>query len=110
MKIKHKKKPAEHIRIANERIEELFKQADAVFNKDPSLANRYVYLARKISMKYKVKIPSTLKRKFCKHCYSYLRPGKNCRARIAKHRVVYYCLNCKRFMRFVIKKRHGGRP
>ncbi len=91
--------------IAKKRIKELFEEADKVFNKNPKLADRYVELARKISMKTKVRIPGELKRKFCKHCYSYLRPGKNCRVRNYKSRVVYYCENCKKYMRFQIKKK-----
>jgi ribonuclease P protein subunit RPR2 len=105
MKTRYWKKPSEHRRIAEERIKELFRQADLAFDERPDLSNRYVEMARKISMKFKVKIPPTLKRKFCKHCYHYLRPGKTCRVRIAKSRVIYYCLKCKNFMRFVIKKK-----
>jgi ribonuclease P protein subunit RPR2 len=101
----HKKKSFEHRQIAEERIAELFKQADMMFSRNKILANRYVFLARKISMKYKVKIPRELKRKFCKECSAYLRPGVNCRIRTAKGRVIYYCLDCKRFMRFVIGKK-----
>ena len=44
----------------------LFKQAELRFKKQPELSNRYIELARKIAMKYKVKIPRELKRKFCK--------------------------------------------
>ncbi|HLC98646.1 MAG TPA: ribonuclease P protein component 4 [Candidatus Nanoarchaeia archaeon] len=104
MKRRYSKKPSEHLKIAKERIEELFRQADLAFDERPDLSGRYVSLARSISMKYKVKIPSYLKRKFCKHCYSYLRPGKTARVRIAKQRVIYYCNNCRRFMRFAIRK------
>ena len=104
MKRRHSRKPAEQREIAEERIRELFRQADMMFSRNKALADKYVGLARKIAMKYKVKIPGQLKRKFCKHCYCYLKPGKNCRVRIAKGRVIYYCLECKRFMRFVIKK------
>ena len=92
-------------KIALERIKQLFKEADSVFNENPKLANRYVQLARKISMKVKLRMPRTLKRKFCKHCYTYLKPGKNCRVRNYKSRVVYYCENCKKYMRFVINKK-----
>lgn len=113
MKHKYARKPSEHINIAKERIGELFRQADLVFGENKTLANRYISLARNISMRYKVKIPHNLKRKFCKHCYRYLKPGVNCRVRIAKKRVIYYCLSCKRFMRFVInkssKKKNGNR-
>lgn len=104
MKRRHSKKPAEQRAIAEERIRELFRQADSMFSRSRKLADRYVELARKISMKYKVRIPRQLKRRFCKHCHCYLKPGVNCRVRIAKGRVIYYCLSCKRFMRFGISR------
>ena len=96
-----KRNKTEEKRIARERIRILFEQADKRFNTDKALANRYVTLARKISMKYKVRIPRELKRKFCKHCYKYLKPGVNLRIRTRKDKVVYYCMECKKFMRFV---------
>ena len=99
----YKSKPKGQVNIAKERISELFKQAGDVFDEDPKLANRYVELARKISMKIKVKIPASLKRKFCKHCYCYLAPGKNCRVRTHEGKVVYYCQQCKKYMRFPYK-------
>ena len=86
--------------IAIERIEILFQQAREIFNKDKDLSNRYVHLARTIAMKYKLRIPKQLKRQFCKYCYSYLMPGKNLRVRARKGKIVYYCLDCKKFMRF----------
>ena len=100
MKQKHQKKPIEQRKIALERIRTLFKEAKTAFNQDPKLSNRYVELARKIAMKYKVRIPKQLKRQFCKHCYSYLVPGKNLRVRARKGKIVYSCLECKKFMRF----------
>lgn len=90
--------------IALERIKILFKQAKQVFKKNKSLANRYVTLARKIAMKAKIRIPKDLQKQFCKHCYKYLVPGVNCRVRTVNKKLVYYCLNCKRYMRFPIKK------
>jgi len=86
--------------IAKERIEILFKEADKIYKKSIKLADRYIELARKIAMKAKVKIPIIYKRKFCKHCYAYLIPGKTSRVRIHKHRVIYYCLKCKKYTRF----------
>ena len=102
-KRKHSRKPESQVKIAKERIQELFRQADVMFDEDPKLSNRYVQIARKISMKFKVRIPSQLKRKFCKHCYCFLKPGKNCRVRTHEGKVVYYCNNCKKFMRFPYK-------
>jgi len=100
MKKRYSKKPDEFKKIALERVKKLFKEADLAFKENPNLSNRYVALARKIAMKYKVNIPSDLKRKYCKHCYCYLKPGKNCRVRIQNNKVVYFCSNCKRYMRF----------
>lgn len=90
-------------KIAQERIKILFEEADKVFNKDPKLANRYVDLARKIAMKVNLRIPRNLKRKFCKHCYSYLKPGINSRTRIHKNKIIIYCKNCKKYTRIPLK-------
>ena len=84
--------------IALERIKVLFEEAGKTDDLD--LANEYVKKARKLAMRYNVKIPSELKRKFCKHCNSYLKPGVNLRVRTNKGKVVYYCMNCKKYMRF----------
>ena len=104
MKRKHKEKPKKHKEIALERIKILFEQARIAFKDNPALSNRYVKLARKLAMKYKVRMPRELKRKYCKHCYTYLRPPYNARVRIHNGKVVYTCYNCKKFMRFVLKK------
>ena len=88
--------------IAKQRIKELFKQADTT--EDLKKANRYIYLARKIAMKLNIKIPSQLKRKFCKHCYSYFKFGVNARKRIRNKKIIYYCLNCKKYTRIPYKK------
>ena len=91
--------------IAKQRIKILFSEADKIFSKDKKLANRYVDLARRIAMKSNLRIPKEYKRKFCKHCYSYLKPGKNLRIRTKNKKVVYYCLECKKFMRFPLLKK-----
>lgn len=101
--MKRRYKSKEHQKIAKERVEVLFKQAKEMFKEDPKFSDRYVYLARKIAMKYKVKIPSRLKRKFCKHCYKYLVPSVNCRVRAQRGKIVYYCLSCKKFARLPYK-------
>lgn len=104
MKQRYSKKSKEFKEIAKERIEVLFEEAKMAFNSDPKLSNRYVKLARELAMKAKVKIPSLLKKRFCKHCYSYLVPSKNVRIRLQKAKLVYYCLNCKKYMRFPYTK------
>ena len=87
-------------KIALQRIHVLFLQAEKKFaEKKFELSDRYVELARKISMKYLVRIPKEYRRKFCKRCYSYLIPGKNCQIRLTKHKVVKTCLKCGHIMR-----------
>jgi len=96
-KLLKKKKEAEE---AAKKIIEYFKLAS-----ESNKANDYVRKARNLSMKYKLKIPLALKRRFCKHCYSYLIPGKNLRVRLQGQKVIYYCLECKKFTRIPYWKR-----
>lgn len=91
--------------IAKERIKILFQQADKAFSKNKTLANRYVTLARKIAMKVKIRIPTELKRKFCKHCYKYLMHGVNARVRTRGGKVIISCLECKKFTRIPIRRK-----
>ncbi|HLC96691.1 MAG TPA: ribonuclease P [Candidatus Nanoarchaeia archaeon] len=77
-------------------IESLFKKAASAEKKD---ADEYVRKARRLAMRHKVQL-GLLKRRFCKHCYSYLRPGLNCRVRTKEGKVVYYCSACRNYMRF----------
>ena len=81
--------------IARQRIHHLFREADRrAMEGRLELANRYVYLARKIAMRYLVRIPKQYRHRFCRKCNSYLLPGKTCRVRLKKHRVVITCYNC----------------
>ncbi len=91
-------------KIALERIKILFKEADQVFKEDPKLANRYVKLARKLAMKINIRLDKNLKRKFCKYCYSFLKPGINCRIRTRENKLIYYCFNCKNYTRIPFRK------
>lgn len=90
--------------IAKNRIERLFKLAEeCAFHNKLELSNRYIFLARKISMRYLVPIPKKFKRRFCKHCYYYLIPGNNCRVRIYRSKIVVNCCNCKKYTRIPLR-------
>lgn len=85
----------ERQRIAIERIHRLFSEAEKMAKENRmELCRRYVEIARKISMKYLVRIPRVYRLRYCKKCLSYLVPGKNCRIRLKKRKVVLTCLNC----------------
>jgi len=81
--------------IARERIQRLFDMAES----DRKMADRYVALARKIAMKVNLRLPSVMKRKFCKNCGAYLRPGVNCRVRTRNGKLVCYCFACRHIYR-----------
>ncbi len=83
-------------KIAEERIEILFSEADEKFGEDSRLADRYVEIARNIGEKAQISITSDLKKRFCSSCDSYLKPGKNCTVRIdsEKNLIKYRCGEC----------------
>jgi len=98
-----KKRKLEQKEAAKEHLRTLFRQADEAFTEDPSLAHRYVKMARDIQMKHKVRMPREYKRKYCKHCYHYIRTGVNGRVRIRDGVLTVYCENCKKFTRVPFK-------
>jgi len=87
--------------IAKNRIIRLFNMAEQrALSGDFELADRYVEIARRISMKNLVPIPKEFKRCFCKHCYSYLLPGTNSRFRLHRKKIIIFCKNCNKYTRF----------
>jgi len=91
--------------IAKRRINKLFILAhEKALQGEINLSNRYVKLARKLSMKYLTPIPSEFKHTFCKHCYQYLISDKNSRVRIKRGKILIYCSSCNNFTRILIKK------
>jgi ribonuclease P protein subunit RPR2 len=80
-------------KIAKERIEILFKMMEKMKDEDYELARRYVELARRIAMKYRLKLPKRFKVLFCKKCLYPYKSGRF-RVRVRKSRVIITCLNC----------------
>lgn len=97
------KKKAVNREIAQERIGVLFSLADSEALRGKfTLSDRYVQLARRIGMRYKVRIPKEFKGRFCKYCDCYLLPSKTSQVRTnpLHHRVEVLCLKCGRRMFF----------
>lgn len=102
---KYKKEKREQKQIAKKRINKLFLLSEKKARENRlDLADRYVEIARKISMRYLIPIPKNLKKRFCKHCYCFLVPNKNCRIRINRGKIIIYCYNCKKYTRIPFKK------
>jgi ribonuclease P protein subunit RPR2 len=82
-------------KIANERIEILFRLAEReALRGNSTRANRYASLAAKIGMRYNVRLPREFKRRYCRKCHVFLVPGKNCRVRISRGKVTTTCGEC----------------
>lgn len=82
------------LKIARERIDILFKLAEESFKKHPERADRYVEMARNIATKYNMRMPRIWKRRFCKNCNKFLKPGSNCQIRLRDSCVTIKCLKC----------------
>ena len=72
-------------------------------------ANRYVELARKIGMRYNVRIPRWYRRRYCKQCHSYLMPSFNCRVRLRGRKAVIFCEECGSYMRIPFSREWKGK-
>ncbi|MCI4318639.1 MAG: ribonuclease P [Thermoplasmata archaeon] len=83
------------IRIAHERIGDLFAAA-AVESRGPhpELAHRYVRLARRIGMRYNVRLPVEYRELYCRACSSFWSEGVTVRTRLRQGRRVRTCLLC----------------
>lgn len=99
--MRSRSKPEYQLKIARERIQILFDEAEKA---DPKLARRYVELARKIGMRYNVRIPRDLKRKYCKHCHAFLRFGANAKHSVRKGVVTIKCFSCNKTMHYPYRK------
>ena len=92
--------------IALERILILFENAVETLEREPELAQSYADLARRIGMRYKVRIPAKYRRMICRKCKSFILPGVNCKVRTRTSRephIVITCLKCGSHMRIPLK-------
>ncbi|TFG10950.1 ribonuclease P [Candidatus Heimdallarchaeota archaeon] len=82
-------------------------QADDAIQTDNDLAQKLANQARRVQMRTRVKFPAEWKRRFCKHCKSFLYPGKNCRVRLSSSNkvIAILCFNCNRYSRIPYYKR-----
>ncbi|MBI4895696.1 MAG: ribonuclease P [Candidatus Aenigmarchaeota archaeon] len=94
-------KPIDQIKIAKERIVILFDQAEkAAESKKKGSADRYVEMARKIGMRYNVRIPSNLRRKFCRKCKRFLYKNLSADIKEEKGFLKITCINCGKKMQY----------
>ncbi|MDH7564454.1 MAG: ribonuclease P protein component 4 [Candidatus Bathyarchaeota archaeon] len=108
MKTRNRKADAKTKNIAMRRIHTLLNLAKETKNTDPTQAQRYAAIARKVAMAAKIRLPKEHRLLICKHCKNLILPGQNCRVRIRQRRephVTITCLNCGKQTRIPLKKK-----
>ncbi len=97
------------VRIALERIGDLFALAEVeARGTTPALADRYVGLARRIGMRYNVRLLPEYSELYCRGCSRYWVEGRTVRTRLRGGHRVRVCLQCGRSRR--VRYRTAGRP
>jgi ribonuclease P protein subunit RPR2 len=83
------------VRIARERVSDLFALAEREsLNRHPELADRYVTLARRIGMRYNVRLLREYRELYCRACSTYWVEGRTVRTRLRGGHRVRTCLKC----------------
>jgi ribonuclease P protein subunit RPR2 len=99
------RKPLWQQKIARERIGILLKLAKKEFHKHPERSKRYIELARKISLRYNIRLKK-LKRIFCKNCNTLIIPSLTSSVRLEskKKTLTIKCLKCNKIYRYKYKR------
>ena len=77
-----------------ERMQILIDNAISNARTDPKLSQRQASIARRISSKYKIRMPYHLRIVFCKKCKSFIAPGLNSRIRLGRTSVKSIRISC----------------
>jgi ribonuclease P protein subunit RPR2 len=93
------------VRIARERVSGLFQLADTeASHGHGELADRYVTLARRIGMRYNVRLPSEFRELYCRRCSAFWIEGRTVRTRLRGGRRVRTCLRCGEARRVPLRR------
>jgi ribonuclease P protein subunit RPR2 len=82
------------IKIAEERMEILFHQAEEELSHHPERSHRYAKMARNIAQKYNLKNQPHWNTRQCKSCHKFLKPGFNSQIRLTNSSIRIKCLEC----------------
>lgn len=100
------RRTAAMIRAAQERIQDLFSLAEVEVHRAPSnLSQRYVFLARRIGMRYNVRLLREYRDVYCRGCSTFWVEGLSVRTRLRGGRRAQTCLQCGRVRRTLFKFR-----
>ena len=89
------RRTATMVRIARERVSDLFVLAERESkNRHSELADRYVRLARRIGMRYNVRLQREYRELYCRACSAFWVEGRTVRTRLRTGHRVRTCLKC----------------
>ena len=77
-----------------ERMQILIDSAITNARTDPELSQRQASIARRISTKYRIRMPYHLRMVFCKKCKLFIAPGINSRIRLGRASVKSIRISC----------------
>ena len=80
--------------IATQRILILFDNAVSNVRNNPKLAQKQAQIARKISMRFKIKMPWQIRTSFCKKCKKFIVPSVSSKVRIGRSNVKSIRITC----------------
>ena len=81
-------------KIIMERMQILIENAISNAKTNPKLSQRQALLARRISSRYKIRMPYHLRMVFCKKCKSFIAPGINSRIRLGRVSIKSIRISC----------------
>jgi ribonuclease P protein subunit RPR2 len=90
-----------------ERMQILIKNALKNGRSNPELAERQALLAKRLSTKYRVRMPYELRMNYCKKCKKFIVPGFTARIRLGRSAIKSIritCGFCNHTYRKIIKK------
>jgi len=96
-------KPKKQLDIAGERIGILFEEAELEFSGHPERAHAHARAAKRIALKYNVRLPRELKQRFCKKCEKFLKKGVNAKVRLSGGCLTIICVSCGARQRYRFK-------
>lgn len=92
------------VRVAAERIADLFALAEKeAASGHGALADRYVVLARRIGMRYNVRLLAEYRELYCRGCSKFWVEGRTVRTRLRQGHRVRTCLACGRERRTALR-------
>ena len=96
--------------LARERVNILMVKALRTAKEDMGLARRQAELARRICLKFNIRLPYSERQLFCRKCKRFIVPGVNARVRLgySPKAVKITCVECGHTYRKILRGESGG--